>query len=223
MMLARPIPSGAARVASSLLLASLMLAIAVLSAKAQGNFRVGPGDTLQVEVIEDPSLNRSVLVLPDGTISFPFVGSVQAGGLSLSNIQSALSAGLAPSFAAGAPPTVVVSVGAVAERPVPTPTFTGPIRKRTIDVYITGEINNAGRFEVKPGTTILQIIAESGGLTPFAAETRIELHRTDYKSGYSNVYLFSYNGKGKGYRISPGTKLAPGDVVIVPARKLFEK
>ena len=111
----------------------------------------------------------------------------------------------------------------MAERPAPTPTFTGPIKKPTIDVYVTGEINNAGRYEVKPGTTILQFIAESGGLTPFAAASRIELHRTDYKSGYSHVYLFSYTGKGEGYRISPGTVLAPGDVVIVPARKLFEK
>ncbi len=218
-MLARPKLSGAARVASSLLVAGLLLLASVFAAEAQGNFRVGPGDTLQIEVLEDPSLNRSVLVLPDGTISFPFVGSVAASGLSLTDIDNSLTVGLSSQFAA--PPNVVVSVGAVAERPEPV--FTGPIAKRTIDVYVTGEINNSARFEVKPGTTILQIIAEAGGLTPFAAATRIELHRTDYKSGYAEVYLFSYTGKGEGYRISPATKLAPGDVVVVPARKLFEK
>lgn len=220
-MLARPILSGAAGKVSGLLLAGLLLIVAAVSAEAQGNFRVGPGDSLQVEVLEDPSLNRSVLVLPDGTISFPFVGSVQAGGLSLANIRSSLSAGLASQFAAA--PTVTVSVASVAERPAATPVFTGPFKKPTIDVYIMGEIQSAGRKEVKPGTTILQFIAESGGVTPFAAESRIELHRTDYKSGATHVYLFSYNGHGAGYRISPGTQLAPGDVVIVPARKLFEK
>lgn len=215
-MLSRLTLSGALGV-----LAGLLLFFTAFAADAQGNFRVGPGDTLQVEVLEDPSLNRSVLVLPDGSISFPFVGSIQAGGLSLSNVRNALSAGLAPNFAVA--PTVVVSVAAVAERAPPTPVFTGPIKKPTIDVYIMGEIQGPGRKEVKPGTTILQFIAEAGGPTPFAALSRIQLHRTDHKSGYTHVYLFSYDGKGKGYRISPGTKLAPGDVVIVPARKLFEK
>ncbi|WP_425053177.1 polysaccharide biosynthesis/export family protein [Psychromarinibacter sp. S121] len=196
----------------------LLLLIAGTAATAQGDYRIRSGDTLQIEVIEDPSLNRSVLVLPDGSISFPFVGSVRAGGLGVGDVRNSLAAGLSPNFASQ--PTVVVSVASVAE--ATPPAYTGPARTRTIDVYITGEVANAGRVEVKPGTTILQFIAEAGGLTPFAAESRIQLHRTDRKSGTTRVYLFSYSGKGNGTRISPATRLAPGDVVIVPSRRLFE-
>ena len=53
---------------------------AATTAVAQSGYQIQPRDTLQVEVIEDPSLNRSVLVLPDGTIYFPFAGSVRASG-----------------------------------------------------------------------------------------------------------------------------------------------
>ena len=50
------------------------------AAAAQSDYRIQPGDTLQIEVLEDPNLNRSVLVLPDGSISVPLVGTVRAGG-----------------------------------------------------------------------------------------------------------------------------------------------
>lgn len=204
-------------------IAAVMFLLSSGIAEAQSGYRIKPGDTLQIEVLEDSSLNRSVLVLPDGTISFPFIGSLSVGGMTVSDVRFALTAGLASNFAEQ--PSIVVSVASVAEvDEPPPPTIINPVPRTppTIDVYITGEINNAGRSEVTPGTTILQFIAASGGLTPFAAPTRIELHRTDRLTGHIQVYLFSYNGKGRGPRLSPGTKLAPGDVVIVPARRLFE-
>ena len=49
------------------------------SAVAQG-YQLQPGDILRVEVIEDPTLNRDVLIAPDGRFAFPLAGSVQAGG-----------------------------------------------------------------------------------------------------------------------------------------------
>ncbi|MEE3070377.1 MAG: polysaccharide biosynthesis/export family protein, partial [Pseudomonadota bacterium] len=47
------------------------------TAQAQ-SYKIKAGDSLQIEVLEDPSLSRSVLVLPDGQFSFPFVGEVRA-------------------------------------------------------------------------------------------------------------------------------------------------
>lgn len=200
------------------ILGGLFLCLVGTVSEAQNGYRIGSGDTLQIEVLEDPSLNRSVLVLPDGSISFPFVGTLRAAGLTVSDLRQSLAAGLAPNFANQ--PTVVVSVSSLAEGPEPAPF--APFEVPTIDVYITGEVNNAGKVDVEPGTTILQLVATAGGLTPFAASTRIQLHRTDRATGRTYVYLFSYSGKGKGARIGPGTRLVPGDVVIVPARRLFE-
>lgn len=199
------------------LLAGLALFFTALPAEAQSNYRIRSGDTLQIEVLEDPSLNRSVLVLPDGSFNFPFVGSLQARGSNVGQVQSQLVSGLAPNFANA--PTVVVSVVSLAERIAPSVV---PLEEPTIDIFIMGEVAQAGRREVTPGITILQALAEAGGLTPFAAQSRIELHRTNSATGETAIYLYSRNGRGSGERIGSGTELAPGDVVVVPSRRLFE-
>ena len=65
-------------------LTALLLMVGLAGvATAQSNYRIQPGDTLQIEVLEDANLNRSVLVLPDGSISFPLAGTVKAGGRSV--------------------------------------------------------------------------------------------------------------------------------------------
>ena len=198
--------------------AGLVPALVPLPARAQ-NFRVRTGDTLRVEVLEDPSLNRSVLVLPDGSIDFPLAGTLQAAGRTVEELRRALTSALAGNFAAE--PTVFVSVGQLAappEAPPPPPETDAP----TIDVFVTGEVAAPGRKVVPPGTTILQIIAEAGGLTRFAAERRVQLRRIDPATGRVRIYFYDYHATGRRPSIPGGTPLAPGDVVVVPERRLFE-
>jgi len=184
---------------------------------AQDSYVIRPGDTLQIEVLEDSSLNRTTLVLPDGTISFPMAGTVRTNGRSVEQLRQSLASALAPNFAAA--PNVYVSIAALAEK---RPSSSGSGSSRMMDVYALGELEAPGRMEIKPGTTILQFLAEAGGLTKFAAEKRIELHRTDRQTGAVTTYLFNLRSPGGGSSISGSTKLAPGDVVKVPQRKLFE-
>ena len=191
--------------------------IAVLAASvasAQTDFRIGPGDTVRIEVLEDPSLNREVLVLPDGSVSFPLAGAVRAGGQTTTQLESALSSALSPNFATN--PTVSVSVAGVAPR------ATGGAA-RTIDVYIMGEVTNGGgRLEVERGTTVLQALALSGGFTRFAATKRIQLRRTDPSTGQQSVYNIDYRAIEQGASNIGNSVLADGDVIIVPERRLFE-
>jgi protein involved in polysaccharide export with SLBB domain len=77
-------------------------------AVAQDGYRIRPGDILAVEVVQDPNLNREVLVLPDGSINFPFAGAVQAGGLTTGQVQAQIAQGIAPNFAVQ--PSVFVNV-----------------------------------------------------------------------------------------------------------------
>ncbi|PWE32987.1 sugar transporter [Maritimibacter sp. 55A14] len=207
-----------ARAMIRFLLSFLMASVLATSAMAQSGYQIKPGDALQIEVLEDPNLNRRVLILPDGSFSFPLVGTVQAGGRSVDAVRAALTSGLAPNFATA--PTVFVSVAALA--PPPLTAFgtvaTGP----TIDAYIMGEVGAPGKLLVTPGTTILQILAEAGGLTQFAASKRIELRRADPDTGVMKKYLFNYRGTGRGKSIKGSTELQPGDVVVVPQRRLFE-
>ena len=195
------------------LISAILISVATLgAAQAQDTYKVRPGDVLRVEVLEDGNLNRDTLVRPDGQISIPLVGSIAAGGRTLSEIQADLAGALAGSFAA--PPNVFVTIGSLAER------TTGTGVARTIAVYVIGESGAQGKVDVKPRTTLLQLFAQMGGFGPFAATKRIQLRRTA-KDGTEQVYNFNYDSILAGG--SGGTtRLQDGDVIIVPQRRIFE-
>ena len=192
------------------LVAALVLMLSPQEAAA--NYKVAPGDQLRIEVLEDSALNRTVLVLPDGSISFPFVGTIRAGGRTVGAIQNLLSQRLADNFAA--PPTVFVNVGALAP-----PSQSSVLEADPYGIFMMGEVNTPGRLEIDDdeSITLLQAIAQAGGFTRFAATKRIELRR--HANGGERIYVYNYK---QGGGISGATKLYPGDVIVVPERRLFE-
>ena len=190
--------------------ALLLLPILAVASWAQ-DYRVRAGDVLQIEVLEDATLNRTAIVLPDGQISLPLAGSVQAAGRSLAQVQADLATRLAPNFAT--PPTVYVTLNSLAERaPAAAPRLT--------DIYVLGAATTPGKVEVKPGATLLQALAVAGGVTPFAAKKRIQLRRVD-KSGVEKVYKCDLDAIERG-AAGGSTRLMSGDVIVIPQRKLFE-
>jgi polysaccharide biosynthesis/export protein len=191
--------------------ALFLLPILAFAAAAQ-DYRVQPGDTLQIEVLEDATLNRSAIVLPDGQITLPVAGTIRVGGRSLIQVQEELSRRLAPGFAA--PPTVFVSLSALAVPQEPRPPVTMPI-------YVLGAANAPGKVDVLPGTTLLQAIAQAGGLSPFAAKKRIQLRRVD-KNGNEQIYKLDLDAIERGASGGGSTRLVKGDVIVIPQRKLFE-
>ena len=196
-----------------------LLALLLLTATAAGaqNYEVRPGDTLQIEVIEDPDLNRTVLVLPGGSISFPFAGTVEAAGRTVEQVASALSAAMADDFAN--PPTVFVAVASIPQAPVVEDL---PEEAPTIPIYLLGEVANPGLQAVAPGTTFLQALALSGGFTRFAATERVQLRRRDPRTGQEYVYEIDYEALTEGALLSGNVTLGAGDVILVPERRLFE-
>ena len=192
----------------ALLAALVAVPLAASGVSAQDSYRFQPGDVVRIEVLEDGNLNRDALVLPDGNISLPLAGTVRAAGRSLEQVQTELTSRLAPNFAA--PPTVFVSVGQLAERQ------TGPVTERTIDVFLMGEAATPGKIEVSPGSTILQVLAQSGGFSPFAAKKRIQLRRG------AQVYTFDYTAVEKAGGTGFDTVVREGDVIVIPTRRLFE-
>ncbi len=197
----------------------ILALVAALPALAQGSYQIKRGDVLQVEVLDDPSLNRNTLVLPDGSVAFPLAGTVPAAGRTINEFRSDLISSLAPNFATE--PTVFVSIAQLAPSAPTTAPGAAPAVE-TIGVYAIGELANPGRFDVEPGTTLLQFLAASGGFTRFAATKRIQLRRRDPQSGQEQVYKFNYNAVERGARIVGELVLRPGDVVVVPERRLFE-
>ncbi len=196
-----------------LLVALVLLPILAIASWAQ-DYKVRAGDVLQIEVLEDATLNRTAIVLPDGQISLPLVGSIRAAGRTLADVQADLTARLAPNFASA--PTVYVTLNALAERVVGAPAV-----PRTIDIYVLGAANAPGKVDVKPGATLLQALAQAGGVSPFGAKKRIQLRRVD-KSGNEKVYKFDLDAIERGEAGGGSTKLMGGDVIVIPQRKLFE-
>ena len=187
-----------------------LLAALPLTAQAQDGYRIRQGDTLRIEVLEDPTLNRSSLVAPDGRIAVPLAGGIRASGRTIEDIQADLVARLTPSFAAA--PTVFLSVERLAERRAAGPAAEAP----TITVYVVGEAAKPGKLLVAPGTTVLQMFAEMGGFSRFAATKRIQLRRGD------TTYALNYDAIEAGTSSTGSSTLADGDVIVVPQRKLFE-
>ena len=198
-----------------LLFSTMMLIILGSVVSAQGSYKIQPGDVLSIEVLEDTSLNRNALVLPDGTVTVPLVGSIAAGGQTLSAVQAAIVSALSPNFAA--PPNVFVTIASIFPKAVAA--LAVPV---TVEVFIIGAVNGPGKFEPTSGTTLLQFLAQSGGFTRFAAKKRIQLRRTDARTGQAVVFNFDYSAVEKGLASAKAIVLQSGDVIIVPERRLFE-
>ena len=193
----------------NLLLATLLALLAAPLAYAQSaGYRIQPGDQLAITVLEDETLNRNTLVLPDGRISVPLAGSIQASGRSVDAVESAIADRLASNFAVR--PSVFVSVTTVSDSGL------------TFPIYVVGQVGDPGVREVEAGTTMLQAIALAGGLDRFAATKRIQLRRTDPATGQERLFVFNYNAVERGGAIQSMITMREGDVIVVPERRLFE-
>jgi polysaccharide biosynthesis/export protein len=192
-----------------LLLALLVTLLAAPAAFAQtGAYRIQPGDTVDVTVLEDPDLNRRLLVLPDGRISVPFAGNVPVAGRTIEEVERIVADRLAPNFAVR--PNVFVAMASVTADPA--------VQR----IYVLGQVGSPGLREIEPGTTLLQAVSLAGGFARFAATRRIQLRRTDLQTGQERLFLFNYNAVERGGAVTSMVTLRDGDVIIVPERRLFE-
>lgn len=117
------------------------------------SYKLAQGDVLSINVFDEPDLSFDRVPITDtGTIPFPFVGDVQATGLTVSQVQSAIVAGLKPDYLVD--PKVTVSIAEY--RPF----------------YISGEVTKPGGIPYQPGLTLRQAITIAGGFTERASQTR---------------------------------------------------
>jgi polysaccharide biosynthesis/export protein len=182
-------------------------------------YRLRPGDTLEVTVWQEPKLNKQVVVAPDGRIAFPLVGHLRAGGTTVEAVEAAIRAGLSKQYTTEI--DVTVALQSIKEYP-PEPILPEPPPEPIVypNIYVTGEVQKPGRYEIKESTNVLQAIAISGGFSPFAAEKRIKIRRK--VSGRERLYEFDYEAFTSGEDLSGNIRLHGGDVIIVPERGLFE-
>ena len=171
---------------------------------------IQPGDALQISVFQDPKLDRQVVLGPDGMIAFPLAGHIKAAGITTQALENLLRSRLQKKYTDKL--DITVALAAV------NPTEASESRPR---VYISGEVLKPGPYPLKPPIDIAQAIALAGGLSPFAARSRIQIHRKI--DGTESILVFDYKAFQSGTG-SPENNivLRPGDVVIIPERGLLE-
>lgn len=185
------IPLGGAHAQSSPRSAAAVAA----EAAADQAYRVGPEDVLEVSVWKEVDLKKDVLVRPDGGLSFPLVGDVQAAGKSIADIRQ--------------------EIGKRLEKYIPDPVVSVAINKVASQrIYVIGKVNKPGDFPVGRSVDVLQALSMAGGLTPFAATNDIKIVRRE--GGRSITLPFQYAQVERGQRLEQNIQLLPGDVVVVP-------
>ena len=212
----RPVP-GIVGICLALVLAIVAPAI-VSPAWAQDPYRLQPGDIVEITVIEDPNLNRRVLIGPDGRISLPLAGSLVAAGRTLSEVQSAIQSGLAGNFVR--PPTVSASLVALAPPPLPE---LEAEELELFSVYVLGEVNRPGRYdyESEKPISVLQALALAGGPGIFADRDAIQIRNLE-EGGAEKIRIFDYDAVEKGRGATLATTLSDGAIIVVPERGLFD-
>lgn len=179
-----------------------------------GVYRLAPGDRIEITVLEDPSLNRQALILPDGRVSLPIAGTIVAAGSTPDQVAASVRSRLAGIFVS--PPTVSVAAIGLAEAAA------AEEEEPPALVWVIGQVASPGAFpleEDKP-RTVIQALALAGGPGPFAARSRIQVHRT--VDGAKVVEIFDYSALEDGRAAELGAVLSEGDVIVVPERSLFD-
>jgi polysaccharide export outer membrane protein len=164
-------------------------------AAADPSYRMGPEDVLDIAVWKEEALKKEVVVRPDGGMSFPLVGDLQAAGKTVVELRDELAKKLAKFI-----PEPVVSVAV--------------LRVASQKIYVIGRVNKPGDFTVGRYLDVLQALSMAGGLTPFADASDIRVMRRE--NGKQLVLPFDYSKVSRGENLEQNIPLRTGDVIVVP-------
>ena len=198
---------GLGRGSMRVILALLFFGAFLATAQAQQALR--PGDSIEISVWQDPKLDRRVVIGPDGFIGFPLVGQIRAAGLTPQALEQVLRTRLQKNYTGQLDITVALA-GVNRE-------YEDELKPK---IYVTGEVLRPGPYFNRPTINVMQAISLAGGLSPFAARQRIQLHRK--VQGVDTIFIFDYNAFSSGRIATDNINLQSGDIIIVPERGLFE-
>lgn len=160
-------------------------------------YRIGPSDVLTIRVRGHDDLDQSVTVRPDGKLSFPLVGDIGAAGMTPAELQDEMESALGQ-YINIIPGEVTVVVDSV----------------HSYKVSVLGEVREPGRFEFGNRVSVLDALAQAGGLTEFADGSKIMIFRT--YQGREEKLEFNYDRLVKAQGTSAWVPVLPGDIILVP-------
>jgi len=174
---------------------SLAIAAAPKESSAIPAYKIGPGDILTVSVWKEDGLQQEVLIRPDGGMSFPLAGDIQAGGKSVSELSDLL----------------VKKI----KKYIPDPVVTVSVRQiQNNKIYVVGKVVRSGEYVATRYVDVMQVLAMAGGLNAYASSNNIKILRR--VNGEVQSRSFEYDDVAKGKELQQNIILQGGDVVVVP-------
>lgn len=156
---------------------------------------IGADDVLSIVYWREKEMSAEVTVRPDGKVALPLINDLHAAGLSPEAFRD----------------RVIEAARRFVEDPNPT-VMVKEIKSRR--VFITGQVEKPGPYQLNHSVTVLQLIAMAGGLKEFARGKSISVIRTE--NGESVVYHFNYQEALSRKNLRQNIELKPGDTVLVP-------
>ena len=145
-----PVPT----VFSRIIIAILLMSSVIVHAGNDTSYQLASGDVISIKVYGEEELTfENVLLTDAGTVSFPFLGEVNAKGKTTVELTSLITAGLQDGYLIN--PRVTVSINEYRE------------------FFVNGEVEKPGGYPFKPGLTLRKAIAIAGGLTERASESKM--------------------------------------------------
>ena len=177
--------------------ATLEQANAISHSAAGAEYRLQPGDELDIRFYYNPELNTSVLIRPDGRISLPLANEVQAAGLT----PSSLTQRLRTSF----------------EQELRRPELTVIVRAfNSQRVFVGGEVQSPGVVQALGPLTVLQSVTQAGGFKETARLGEVLVIRRDPSQPDPIVIPVDIASVVDGTQTNQDIALMPFDVVYVP-------
>ncbi len=184
-----------AALALAIVVAGTAVAASPTPAKDSPPYRISPEDVLEISVWGEEDLQRQVIVRPDGGVSFPLAGNVQAAGKTTEELEAAITERL--------------------QTYIPDAVVTASVQELNgLRIYVSGNVASPGQYTVGRYVDVLQAITLAGGLTPFADASDIRILRRE--DGREQVYHFNYRDVQRGRNLEQNILLQPDDVVMVP-------
>jgi polysaccharide export outer membrane protein len=161
-------------------------------------YRVGPADVLRINVWREPELSVESRVRPDGTITMPLIGDVQAAGLPLSEIRNQIATGLAK-FVKPENLQVTVALASAA----------------SYQFTVAGNVERSGSFSPSHYVTVLEAVTMAGGPSRFASPEEAFVIRGS-GSGAPRKIPVDIDRLRSGKALEQNIVVLPGDIIVLP-------
>jgi polysaccharide export outer membrane protein len=174
-------------------------------------YTVGSQDVLKITVFDEPTLSGSYRVDADGSVQYPMLGRVQAGGRMLRDIEADISKKLEDGFVRRAQVTIDVE------------------QFRSRSIFIVGEVRSPGKYPLTGQTTVIEALASAGSTTANASSEILILRSRSADpskpilldaANQANITRISLTDLQLG-RLSENINLQEGDTIFVPKAERF--